>query len=161
MLCNNSVVTITRAEIEQAQKVWGDGIVEIGSAYADDGDYVTRAEQQVDTLYAYAQGTVLFKPTKASVQPFRGTRDAALSYFVGGNDAFAEDKGFALQPWTKVRFENTGFVLGEDHGLAMGHYFFTDTNGGETKVEYSFGYVRDADGKLRINLHHSSLPFAP
>ncbi len=153
-------MSITQSEIEQAQQVWGEGIVEIGAAYSAKGDYTARAAQQVDTLYAYAQGTVLFKPTKAAVAPFRGTRDAALSYFVGGNEAFAEDKGFALQPWTKVRFENTGFVLGESYGLAMGHYFFTDTDGGETKVEYSFGYVRDADGKLRINLHHSSLPYS-
>ncbi|MEM6988979.1 MAG: hypothetical protein AAF721_00735 [Myxococcota bacterium] len=86
---------------------------------------------------------------------------AALSYFVAGNEEFGEGKGFALQPWTKVRFENTGVVLGDDHALAMGHYFFTDTDGGGTKVEYSFGYILDANGELRINLHHSSLPYSP
>ena len=28
----------------------------------------------------------------------------------------------------------------------------------ETKVEYTFGYIRDINGNLRINLHHSSIP---
>ena len=43
----------------------------------------------------------------------------------------------------------------------MGNYFFTDLNGDETKVEYTFGYVKGADGHLNIDLHHSSLPFTP
>merc|ERR1712232_1321825 len=47
--------------------------------------------------------------------------------------------------------------------MAMGNYFFTkpddDGNDEETKVEYSFGYFLDSEGALRINLHHSSLPF--
>ena len=36
----------------------------------------------------------------------------------------------------------------------------TFTEGQETKVEYTFGYVMDKDGNLRINLHHSSIPFS-
>ena len=64
-----------------------------------------------------------------------------------------------MQPWTKVRFENTGVVLSEDTAIAMGNYYFTDTNGDDTKVEYTFGYVKDSAGNLRINLHHSSVPF--
>ena len=43
----------------------------------------------------------------------------------------------------------------------MGNYFFTGPDGSDTKVEYTFGYVRGDDGKLKINLHHSSLPYAP
>ena len=44
--------------------------------------------------------------------------------------------------------------------MAMGNYFFTAPDGNEQKVEYSFGYIVDAAGELRIALHHSSLPFA-
>ena len=40
----------------------------------------------------------------------------------------------------------------------MGNYFFTDQEGSEVKVEYTFGYVEDGDAKLRIYLHHSSMP---
>jgi len=43
----------------------------------------------------------------------------------------------------------------------MGNYFFTGTDGDETKVEYSFGYTKDEDGNLKIVLHHSSLPYSP
>jgi len=42
--------------------------------------------------------------------------------------------------------------------MAMGHYYFTDTNNTETKVEYSFAYFKDEKGNIKISLHHSSLP---
>ena len=38
-------------------------------------------------------------------------------------------------------------------------YFFTTKDGQEIKVEYTLGYVEDKDGKLKINLQHSSLPY--
>merc|ERR1712070_487454 len=46
-------------------------------------------------------------------------------------------------------------------GIAMGSYVFTcATSGKESKVEYTFGYKRNDDGKCRIFLHHSSVPYA-
>jgi hypothetical protein len=42
----------------------------------------------------------------------------------------------------------------------MGNYFFTELDGTEIKVEYTFGYIKDSDGRLKINLHHSSIPFS-
>ena len=36
----------------------------------------------------------------------------------------------------------------------MGEYFFTDLEGNEAKVEYTFGY-KLIDGALKIDLHHS------
>merc|ERR1712048_1343516 len=116
-----------------------------------------KAQSVIDTLYGYKTGPVLFKPTKAAEKPFRLDPAAALSYFVSGNTAFPEDKGFALKPWTGVRFENNGVLLEGTTALAQGNYFFTDTDGKETKVEYTFGYFRDSQGQLRINLHHSPL----
>ena len=71
-----------------------------------------------------------------------------------------EDNGFALAPYTKVRWENEGIITDDDSAIAMGNYFFTKTDGSEVKVEYTFGYVRDEEGNVKINLHHSSLPFA-
>ncbi|MEC9118556.1 MAG: phosphoribosyl-AMP cyclohydrolase, partial [Candidatus Thermoplasmatota archaeon] len=38
------------------------------------------------------------------------------------------------------------------------NYFFKDSEGAETKVEFTFGYITDSSGTLRINLHHSSMP---
>ncbi len=151
---------ITEAEVSQAQKIWGDGIVAIGNAYANKGDYKALATAHVDNLYGYDEGAVLFKPTKAAAQQFRLTEPEAISYFVTG--VVPEDHGFALQPWSAVRFENAGIIIDDDSAVAMGNYFFSDANTGkEVKVEFTFGYVRGADGKLLINIHHSALPYQP
>lgn len=152
--------TITEAEILKAQKIWGDGIVEIGKAYSNKGDYEALAAQHVDELYGYDEGTVLFKPTKAAAEQFRLTEPRAVSYFVGG--VVEEDHGFALQPWTKVRFENAGIIINSDSATAMGNYFFTDAGTNkEVKVEYTFGYVRGDNGELLIDVHHSAFPYRP
>ncbi len=149
---------ITEAEVKEAQAVWGDGIVSIGKAYLNGGNYEALAEEHVDTLYGYDEGTVLFKPTKASAHQFRLTEEEALSYFVGG--IIGEDNGFALQPWSAVRFENAEFITDTDSAIAMGNYFFTDAKTGkEVKVEFTFGYIRGDDGNLLINIHHSALPY--
>ncbi|MBD2840814.1 phosphoribosyl-AMP cyclohydrolase [Erythrobacter rubeus] len=150
---------ITTEEVEAAQKEWGEGIVAISAAHANGGDYEERAREHLDTLYNYDNGTVLFKPTLAAEDQFRGTYEEALSYFVKGMRA--EDSGFAIKGWTDVRFENEGIVTDDDNAMAMGNYFFTLPDGSVTKVEYTFGYVRGPDGELKINTHHSSMPFQP
>lgn len=152
---NAHAETITKTEVEAAQQGWGEGIVIIGKAE----DPRQAAIEHLEKFYAFGDGTVLFKPTLASVDQFRGTQKEALSYFIGQD--LAEDKGFALAPYTKVRWENEGIIVDGDSAMAMGNYFFTKTDGEEVKVEYSFGYVKDAEGNLKINLHHSSLPFSP
>ena len=148
---------ITKAEVMAAQRAWGDGIVDISRVYAETGDAKARATQHIDSMYAYGDTIVLFKPTLAADDQFRGSFDSALSYFIGREGT--EDTGFAIKGWTNVRFENEGIHVGNDLAMAMGNYFFTDPNGDETKVEYSFGYVRGDDGKLKIMLQHSSIPF--
>ncbi len=147
--------------LRAAQAAWGDAIVAIGAAAARGEDPAPVAEALLDELYAFDQGPVLFKPTKARERPFRREYRGALSYFVGGDEAYPEDHGFALAPWVAVRFENVGVQRLEESALAMGHYVFTDPSGAETRVEYSFAYLRDDAGHLRIHLHHSSLPYAP
>ena len=149
---------MTRHDIDNAQQAWGDGIVAIAKAHSNGGDYEAVARNHVETLYAYGMGDVLFKPTLAAVEQFRPTFDEALSYFVASNNACPEDKGFAIKGWTNVRFENAGVILRETTALAMGNYFFTTPEGDEVKVEYTFGYMLDEMGALRINVHHSSMP---
>lgn len=145
---------ITTQEVEAAQRAWGEGIVNIGKAK----DAKKAAINHIDQFYAFDHGQVLFKPTLASEDQFRGTKKEALSYFIGQD--LEEDNGFALAPYTAVRWENEGIITDTDSAKAMGNYFFTKTDGTEVKVEYSFGYVKDANGNLKINLHHSSLPFS-
>ena len=60
-----------------------------------------------------------------------------------------------------MRWENNAIYTDNDSAMAMGNYFFSKADGSVTKVEYTFGYVLDDEGELRINLHHSSLPFDP
>ena len=149
---------VNEADINNAQKAWGDGIVAIASAHSNGEDYVSIARNHVETLYAYGLSPVLFKPTLAAVEQFRPNFESALSYFVASNNECPEDKGFAIKGWTNVRFENSDVILGDSTALAMGNYFFTTPEGDEVKVEYTFGYVVDSSGNLRINLHHSSMP---
>ncbi len=150
---------ITADEVKKAQKMWGEGIVKIGDTFTDGGDYVKAAEKHIKKLYAYDMTDVLFKPTKAADKQFRMNYDGALSYFVGKNKKYKEDGGFAINPWTNVRFENKETFIYGNTAMAMGNYYFTTPGGEEVKVEYSFGYVKDTKGDLRIVLHHSSLPF--
>lgn len=148
---------ITTQMILDAQKEWGDGIVAIGKAKTDGGDYKKAAKVHIDTLYDYQSGPVLFKPTKASDDQFRETFSQAHSYFVTGE--VKEDGGFAINPWTKVRFDNHKMYIEDDIAMAMGNYYFTTPEGEEVKVEYTFGYRLDGDD-LKIILHHSSLPYS-
>ena len=149
---------VSLAEVKDAQRAWGEGIVAIATAHTNGGDYVGLATDHVNTLYAYQMGPVLFKPTLAATDQFRPTFETALSYFVASNNACPEDQGFAIKGWTNVRFENSDVIIDGNTALAMGNYFFTSQEGSEVKVEYTFGYIKNDDGSLRIQLHHSSLP---
>lgn len=151
---------ITESEVHALQERWGQSIVDIGRAYLDGKDYAALAEEVIDELYGFGHHDVLFKPTKAANSQFRSSRKEALSYFVGGDESHPEDTGFAITPWTAVRFEPSGLTTLDDSTVSMGNYYFTDTCGKETKVEYTFGYWRDESGSVRIVLHHSSLPFS-
>ncbi len=149
---------VSLVEVKDAQRAWGEGIVAIATAHTNGGDYVGLATDHVNTLYAYQMGPVLFKPTLAATDQFRPTFETALSYFVASNNACPEDQGFAIKGWTNVRFENSDVIIDGNTALAMGNYFFTSQEGSEVKVEYTFGYIKDDDGSLRIQLHHSSMP---
>ncbi|CAM1355547.1 hypothetical protein [Tenacibaculum halocynthiae] len=152
---------ITKEQIVNIQNSWGEGVVKIGSLKDNRTECENFASQFLDELYNFESGLVSFKPTKCSLEQFRPTKPEALSYFIAGeNRACEEDKGFAIQPWTKVRFENSNLILEENRALAMGNYFFTDLNGSEAKVEYTFSY-KLVNGKLKIDLHHSSFPYNP
>ncbi len=156
------VMTITEQEVSAVQKAWGEGIVKIGKIYSDKGDYSAAATEHINNFYNYQEGSVLFKPTLTSEKQFRTDFEGALSYFVGGNDKYKEDNGFAIKPWSNVRWENIGTKIMGNMAVAMGNYYFTPAKGGDdVKVEYSFGYTKDKDGNLKIILHGSHIPYQP
>ena len=149
---------IREEDVLSIQKEWADSIISIGKIFLNKGNYRLEAEKTLKKLYAFDISNVLFKPTFASQNQFRNSFEDALSYFVGGN--IEEDNGFAIKPWFKIRFSENKIVISRDNAIAMGNYYFTSVEDkkNETKVEYTFGYIKDKKGNLRINLHHSSIP---
>jgi len=157
---------ITQEECLKAIETWGKGLVAIATAYDNDKDYVQVAKDGIKALYAYdlPGKTVLFKPTLADIVTFRTNEAAALSYFVGPSapNHIPEDTGFAIKHWSKTAFEIAGFILGEKQAIIMGNKLLTQKDGKLTKANFSMGFIRDPKtGKLKINLHHSSLPYTP
>jgi len=160
---------ITEQEVRSAQKLWADSIKKITKTYLEEGDYVAVAGEAAGNLYGYGHSNVLFKPTKATERQFRPMASDAMSYFVGSeaveDGGIAEDAGFAInggRGWADVVFDNHQIDISGNVAIAMGNYVFTAADdGSKTKVEYTFGYKKNADGKVRIFLHHSSLPFTP
>ncbi len=153
--------TISRAEVDLALETWGSNLVSISKTFRAGEDYQKTASELIKKTYNYEIGPVLFKPTLASVITFRNTFEGALSYFVAGNSDYTEDRGFALNPWEKVNFEIAGVVLAKDHAIVMGNKLLSDITGRITKANFTMGFIRDENGKLKINLHHSSLPYLP
>lgn len=153
---------ITEKEVLDAQKAWGEGIVKIGKVFLDKGDYMATAKDHIEKFYNYEEGDVLFKPTLVSDKQFRKDFEGALSYFVGSNDNYPEDHGFAIKPWSDVQWENIGTKIIGNMAIAMGNYYFTMVDGGDVvKVEYSFSYTKNINGELKIILHDSHIPYTP
>lgn len=155
---------ITQAEVLAAQNGWCKALLEIGAANASGGPAAARAlaEKVIDTAYGYQLGPVLFKPTlTVAPQTFRTTRAGALAYFVGGDPAFPKDEGFALKGWTRCDVSNSAVFIAGDSASTQGHVSFTGKDGKITTVDKTWSYVKDDAGRLRIVVHHSSLPYAP
>ena len=154
---------ITEDEVNAAQQAWCDALVHIGIVHAEGSDFRAVASALIDDLYDYAEGTVFFKPTLAfGKNAFRSTKRGALSYFVGGDPNFPEDKGFALKRWEKVWYENNAAENGiQIHGnlaISMGNVYFRSATGDEVMVDKTFVFRRCADGRLRLCVHKSALP---
>jgi len=153
---------VTETQVLAAQRAWCDALLDIGGAYANGGQPAAKAlaEKVIDSAYGYQTGAVLFKPTLTTApQTFRTARDGALAYFVGGNAAFPNDTGFALKGWTKCEIANSAVFIHRDTASTLGNVLFTDKDGKVTTVDKTWTFVKDEAGKLRIVVHHSSLPF--
>lgn len=158
---------ITYEEVNAAQQAWCDALVKIGKLKEEGGDYKAFAEQVLSDAYNYDNGKVFFKPTLAfGDQTFRNTKEGALAYFIGGDSEFPNDKGFALKPWVKARYDNAGeknegIQIYGSVAITMGNVWVTDKEGNEVMVDKTWVFRKGKDGKLRIIVHKSSLPFSP
>ena len=158
---------ITYEEVNKAQQDWCDALVKIGKLKEEGGDYKSFAEQVLSDAYNYDYGKVFFKPTLAyGDQTFRNDKKGALAYFIGGDADYPNDKGFALTPWVKARYDNAGknnegIQIYGSIAITMGNVWVTDKNGKEVMVDKTWVFKKGKDGKLRIIVHKSSLPFSP
>ena len=157
-------MTVTELEIFKALGDWGDSLIAISLAYEDSGLNAARAiaEKTLDRLYGFELGPVLFKPTlSGGLQTFRPTKTGALSYFIGHDPEYPDDSGFGIKFWRSVKPETSATFIQNNVAMWMGWVTFRDINGKTPKVDKSWGYKLDDQGKLRIILHHSSLPYIP
>lgn len=158
---------ITFDEVNAAQQAWCDALVKIGKLKEDGGDYKAFAEQVLSDAYNYDNGKVFFKPTLAfGDQTFRNDKKGALAYFIGGDSDYPNDKGFALAPWVKARYDNAGeknegIQIYGSVAITMGNVWVTGKDGKEVMVDKTWVFKKGKDGKLKIIVHKSSLPFAP
>jgi hypothetical protein len=158
---------ITYDEVNAAQQAWCDALVKIGELKETGGDYKTFANEVLSSAYNYDNGKVFFKPTLAfGDQTFRNDKKGALAYFVGGDPDYPNDKGFALTPWVKARYDNAGqnnegIQIYGSIAITMGNVWVTGKDGKEVMVDKTWVFKKGKDGKLRIIVHKSSLPFSP
>ena len=158
---------ITYDEVNAAQQAWCDALVKIGKLKEEGGDYKAFASEVLSSAYNYDNGKVFFKPTLAfGDQTFRNDKKGALSYFVGGDPDYPNDKGFALTPWVKARYDNAGaknegIQIYGSIAITMGNVWVTGKDGKEVMVEKTWVFKKGKDGKLKIIVHKSSLPFSP
>ncbi len=153
---------VTGREVLAAQTAWCVALVAISAAGEKQGLAAAKrlAGEVIDAAYGYDLGPVLFKPTLAAApQTFRTTRDGALSYFVGGDPDFRQDSGFALKGWTGCRVQNAAMHISGDVATTMGNVILTGKDGNLTTVDKTWKFKKGDDGKLRIVVHHSSLPY--
>jgi hypothetical protein len=158
--------SISEEMVNTAQQAWCDGLVHIGMVHAEGGDVRAAASDLVDALYDYEEGTVFFKPTLAfGKNTFRSTKKGAISYFVGGDPDFPEDTGFALKRWIKVRYDNNaaenGIQIHGDIAITMGNVYVQSAAGEDLMVDKTFVFRLCRDGKLRLCVHKSALPYSP
>ena len=161
--------TISVSDVKAAQDTWCEALITISKTHDEGGLAKSKplAGEVIDAAYGYQFGPVAFKPTWAKGDvTFRDTRSGAVSYFVGDDPAFG-DPGFAIgtpganrSPWVKCEPEIFVIQSFGNTANAMGWVHLEAADGTTSKVDKTFGYVRDDAGSLRIVVHHSSTPFA-
>ena len=71
-----------------------------------------------------------------------------------------------MKPWVKARYENVGgnrqgIQIYGSVAITMGNVWLTDKEGNEVMVDKTWVFRKSKDGKLRIIVHKSALPYTP
>lgn len=148
--------------VKNALQTWCDNVVATGKVHSEGGDVRAFSSQVLSDNYDYDNGKVLFKPTLAfGVHTYRPTKKGALAYFVGQDDDFPHDKGFKLKPWVKVWYNKLDYILHNDLAIVQCNVHLVGEDDSHIFVNKSFVFKECDDGKVRIILHQSSLPYQP
>ena len=148
--------------VHTALQTWCDNVVAVGKVHVDGGDARAFSAKVLSDNYDYDNGKVLFKPTLAhGTQTYRPTKEGALAYFVGGDENFPNDKGFKLKPWVKVWYSKLDYILHGDLAIVQCNVHFIGGDDSHIFVNKSFVFKQCDDGRVRIILHQSSLPYQP
>ena len=146
---------IEKNEVKKFLSSWTDGVVEIGRAYEERGDFTEIAINFLNHHYAFEEDDVMFKPTFTSIKLFRNNFEEALSYFIAGS--CDEDHGFALKPWAKIELDQEPNIrLIDDCAHVMGSLNFYPLKSEDySKVVFTF-ILKKFSNDLKLILHHSS-----
>lgn len=147
-----------REQCEQAQHAWVQDLLRLAEVKHDRTALQHQAQMFVREYYAYQEQsrTVLFKPTLAEITPQRNSEQGAISYFIGGDEVFSEDNGFALMGWESAMFDNQAWSFFDDVVCVAGQMKLTCHDKSTVTADYTMAYVRCADQKWRLVVHHSS-----
>ena len=139
-------------DVLNAQSKWTKAFLKLNKS----DNVIKECEKFVDEFYNKSP-CVIFRPTKASKIPFRTNRKNIMSYFITGS--IKEDKGFAINKWKSIEWNNVRVIIKHDIAICMGKYYFNSCDDDVIEAEYSFVYQKTKNNKLKIILHHSSLPY--
>lgn len=153
---------ISEKMVNDTLQLWCDNVVLVGEISAAGGDVTLAADKVLSDNYDYDNGKVLFKPTLAfGNQTFRPKKEGAMAYFVGNNSDFPNDKGFKLKPWINVWFTDSDYILHHNIAIVQCNVHLIEAEQSQIFVNKSFVFKIGDDGKIRILLHQSSLPYNP
>ena len=133
--CSTNSNNITIDEVRTSQTDWGRGLTDISWAYRNGYDFEAVASDVFNSLYGHDYDYVLFNGMENPLKNSTG-----LDYI-------------------SVLFEEGMLITNGNQALWTGRVHMANSAGEVTTVEKTFGYFRDTNGDLRINLQHSSLPF--
>jgi hypothetical protein len=153
---------ITVAEVEAAQRAWGDALVAIATEHDRNGQAAAKrlAERVVDSAYATIWArSCSSRPWLPLRPPSAPTARAPSPISSAAIPVIRATTGFALKGWRSYEIKNAGILITGSSATSMGNVTVIDSKGARTTVDKTWGYVRGPDGKLRIVLHHSSLPY--
>lgn len=146
---------ITEKNIIQFISSWTNELLNIHKAYLSGSDYELLGRTFIKKHYLFDDELVLFKPTMTSKTIFRNDTESALSYFIGGK--FPEDKGFALQAFSKINIEEINTIIEDALIAVMGIFNFESEKSNESyRVAFTF-VLKETKSGLKIKIHHSSL----